>query len=421
MTMFDPLATQGDDAEIENANQALAAAEGGYIAPSVETDQQAIAEQVFNAIVANQPGWQAHDGNLEVWMTEAWAEVAAEIRALAADVPAEIFQTYGSLVLGIPPFIATAAGGTATFTAQDSAGYTLDPGATFTLARSGNDLVAFQTTQQGIIAPGATTIDVPFVALETGAAANGLSGVGLMLDPIAWIEAVNVALTTSGGADAETAQAYLDRLTNLLRMVALRPILPQDFAILALQVPGVGRAVAMNLYDPATNTWTNERTITLVVTDDEGQPLPAALKQTVANDLESLREVNWVVNVIDPTYDTIAVTATVTAFAGQNTSTVQQACIDNLDAYLAPANFRLGVTSPAIAGGEVITPPTTGQPARRQVVRINDLIALLDNTLGVDFVGPVQINGAATDHTLTNPYTLPTPGTMTITVLGAQT
>lgn len=420
MSFTGALNTIGDDQEVEDANAALATAEGGYIAPDVETDQAAITEQVFTDLAVRVPGWEAHDGNLEVWLTESWGEVAAELRALIRTVPASIFTTYGVNVLGILPGLASGAAGVATFTASDAAGYTLDVGAVFGLARSGDDIVAFQTVQQGVIAPGDTVVDgVPFVAVEQGAAGNGLGGGGQMLDPIGWVAGVQVDVPTSGGADAEAPEDYLDRLTNLLRMVALRPVLPQDFAILALQVLGVGRAVALNLYNPADGSWANARTVTLILTDDAGLPVAADVKQAVVDDLEALREVNWVVHVIDALYEQIAVDFTVTAFAGQDASTVHDTCVANLTAFLSPARFRLGAMSPAIAGGEVIPPPTPGQPARRQVVRINDLVALLDRSLGVDYVEAVTINGAAADHQLAQPYSLPEPGAITGTVHGA--
>ena len=63
------------------------------------------------------------------------------------------------------------------------------------------------------------------------------------------------------------------------------------------------------------------------------------------------------IHVIDPVYETIAVTFDVVAFAGQDASAVMATCIANVTAYLQPAMFRLGALSPAIAGGEVIPPP----------------------------------------------------------------
>jgi hypothetical protein len=413
----------GQDLPIEDPNADLAAAEGGYIAPDVEADQDAIAEQVFTSLATRVPGWQAHDGNLETWLTEAWSESASEIRALCADVPASIFQTYGSEVLGIPPQLAVGASGFATFTAVDLQGYTLDVGTTFVIPRSGSDLVAFTTSQTVTIDSGDDTVtEVPFSAVIPGGDANGLAGTAQMADPLAWVADIQVDVPTSGGQDAELPQDYLDRLTVLMRMVALRPVLPQDFAILALQVDGVGRAIAMNLYDPVAHTWTNARTVTLVITDADGQPCSAAIKQQVVDYLEALREVNWVVHVIDPTYTPVAVTFTVTAYQGQNTQTVLDACTANVAAALDPANYRLGETTPAIAGGEVISAPT-GATTRRQLVHLHDFVALLDRTLGVDFSEPGQVllAGAAADFQLPNPYSLPTPGVITGTVLGATT
>ncbi len=170
-----------------------------------------------------------------------------------------------------------------------------------------------------------------------------------------------------------------------MRVIALRPILPGDFAILALRVVGVGRAVAMDGYDPATQTWEHVRTITLVLTDELGEPVPAPVREEVAAYLEALREVNFVVHVIDADYQEIDVTYEVTAFAEQNPDMVREACDFNLAQELSPANYRLGTTSPAIASGEVIPPPSAaGQQPSRRTVRRNDLIALLDRTRGVD-------------------------------------
>lgn len=420
MNYLSPLGVTGDPEEIENPNATLALEEGGYIPPDVETDQDTIAQEVFDNLALRAPGWQANDGNLEVWLTEAWSESAAEIRALARDVPASIFSTYGETVLGIVPGLALGSTGAATFTAIDALGYTLEVGTQFALARSGDDLVAFATLEESTIPVGDTTVtDVPFAAVLTGADSNGLSGVGQMLDPVTWVQSVTVTEPTAEGADAELPQDYLDRLSILMRMVALRPVLPQDFAILALQVPEVERAIGMNLYDPATDTWDNERTVTVIVADIDGQPLPPVVKQQVIDMLEALREVNWIVNVIDPTYTPIDVTYEVVSYAGQNEPTVHDACDAALVDYLSPMNYRLNEASPAIAGGEVIYPPS-GATTRQQHIYVNELIALLDRCLGVDRVVSVSINGAAADFLMADPYSFPTPGVMTGTVTGAQ-
>ena len=420
MSTFPLEAAPGEPQEVENANASLKQSESGYTPPTVEVDQEAIVAQVFANLAARVNGWQPHDANLDTWLIEAFAEAGAEIRSLAADVPASIFSTFGTRVLGLPPNAATAATGVATFTATDSAGYTLDTGATFGMPRSGNDLVAFATLQPATIAVGQTSVtNVPFAAVELGAEGNGLSGEGQMLDPITWVSKVNVPVATSQGQDAEEADAYVDRLANLFPAVALRPILPQDFAVLAMQlVAGVGRAVAMNLYDPAAKTWNNARTVTLVLTASDGTPCSSTVKAQVEKLLDELREVNWVIHVIDASYEAIPVAATVVAYAGQDMETVKAACVEALTQYLSPANYRLGEMSPAIAGGEVINPPVGEAKPRQQTLYLNELIALLDRTLGVDRVKAVTIKGAAADWVLPSPITLPTAGAFTVTVEG---
>ena len=420
MSYIAPMDLPSDNEEVENPNAMLAVDEGGYIAPDVETDQAAIQEQVFDNLATRAPGWQAADGNLEVWLTEAWSESAAEIRALARDVPGSIFTTYGTEVLGITPGLALPATGMATFIANDSQGYTLDVGTQFAVARSGDDLVAFATTQEAVIAPGATeAFNVPFAAVLVGADGNGLQGDGQMLDPVTWVDTVTVTVPTAAGADAETPDTYLDRLSVLLRMVALRPVLPQDFAILALQVPGVGRAISMNLFDPATGTWDNARTVTLILAQADGTPCPSDVKAQVVTMIESLREVNWIINVIDPSYTPVDVDYDVVAFAGQQGSQVQSACNEALSAYLSPANYRLNEASPSIAGGEVIYPPAS-DTTRQQYVYVNELISLLDRCLGVDRVVSVSINGAAVDYLLPDPHSFTTSGALTGAVEGGQ-
>jgi hypothetical protein len=419
MSFLSPTALPGDNEEVQNPNALLGVTESGYIAPDVISDQSQIQEQVFNDLAARAPGWQAHDGNLEVWLTEAWSESASEVRALARDVPATIFTTYGGEVLGIAPGIAEAATGTATFTAVDTQGYTLEAGTQFALPRSGDDLVAFAVDQETVIPPGSnTTGAVAFTAVETGSDGNGLIGTGEMLDPVTWVDTVTTTEPTAKGADAETPDAYLDRLSILMRMVALRPVLPLDFAILALQVPTVARAISMNLYNPADNTWTNPRMVTLILAGASGYALPTDIKDAVKLMLESLREVNWIVNYLDPAMTPIDVSYEVVAFAGQHEATVQAACDAALTDYLTPINYRLNEASPSTAGGEVIYPPNGAGTTRQQYIYVNELIALLDRCLGVDRVVSVTINGAAADFLMPDHYSFPEPGIFTGLVTG---
>ena len=408
MSAFDALPS--DPPEIENPNYALALEDTGFTGPDVETDERAITETIFASLTRRVEGWVAHDGNLEVWLIEAFAAVAAEIRSLAADVPAAIFTTYGEEVLAIPIRVPTPALAQSTWTAADDLGYSIPIGTQFTVARTGDELIAFQVTVGATILPGERSVGgVEVAAVESGARANALSGPGEIVDPLSWVETIDMS-AASGGDDGQDATTYLNELSMLMRVIALRPILPGDFAILALRVVGVGRAVAMDGYDPDSRTWGHARTISLILTDDNGEPVPPATATQVRTTLEQLREVNFVVNVIAPDYEAVDVGYEVTTFAEQNPDLVRDACDAALRDYLSPANWRLGTTSPGISAGEVIPPPLGDAEPGRMVVRRNELIGLLDRVRGVDWVDDVTINGEAADQTLDGPTTLPRPG-----------
>ena len=113
-------------------------------------------------------------------------------------------------------------------------------------------------------------------AVQTGEQGNRLSGEAELIDPLFWVESVQVPIETTNGVDGQTLEEYLESLISLMRIVALRPILPLDYAILALRVPGVARAVAMDGYDPGTETWGHARMVTLILTNDEGLPVSTA-------------------------------------------------------------------------------------------------------------------------------------------------
>jgi len=413
MSWLDGAAAEFDPAEIEDPNLQLAEQDVGFTGPDIETDEQEIARQVFNRLATLVPGFEAHDGNPDTWLIEAFAAIAAELRALIRDVPEAIFITHGTEVLGLPIRAPAPALGYSTWTAVDDLGYTVRTGAQITLARAGDELVGFEVLAGVEIPPGETVaLNVPIRARDDGADGNGLVGTAEPSDPLDWVESIEVPRPTSQGDDGQDRTQYLGQLSTLLRVVAFRPVLPGDFAILALTIPGVGRAVAMDGYDPITDTWGHTRRVCLPITGDNGLPLQDAQRAQVRDYLESIREVNFIVDVISPLYETVDVDFSVTMFGEQDADVVHSICVSALEQELDPANFRLGTVSPATGAGEVIPPPAAGELPGRQTIWVNNLIGLLDRCRGVDRVNEVTINGGG-DLELGGPFTLPRPGTIT--------
>lgn len=313
----------------------------GYIDVPVDTDPVDLAEEAFAYIETNVPGWLPSPANLEAWVVESQAQIASELRTLIALVPESIFKFYGETVLGLPSRDAVAAEGSTTWTSRDTAGYLVPAGSLLAITPPASfDSYAYETTEDFAIAYGQTVVgDVAVRAIEPGAAASGLSGTVQPLDQLDFIASVTLDGATSGGQDAETDAAYLSRLSDLLTLLSPRPILPQDFALLAQANPSVGRATAIDLYN-ASNGQTNvPRCVTVVLVDDDGNVVPAQIKSDVLATLQTQREVNFLVFVADPTYATIDVQFQVTCYRGNDPTSVANAVVAQLQSWLSPTNW----------------------------------------------------------------------------------
>ena len=231
-----------------------------YIELPIETDPQNILDEVYTFLQAVIPGWEPSSGQLDVWLAQALSAAAAETRDIASAVPKSIFRWFGANLINLPPIDDTPATTTTHWTVQDNAGYTIPAGTQVSIALTGDQVYAFATQTDVVIAPGSTTASaVPVVAVTPGAASSGLGGVGTavqLIDPLTFVTAITQDVITTGGVDAESDDEYLNRLTSDLQLLAPRPILPIDFTVFARNIPGVFRAVAIDLYNPQHNLLT---------------------------------------------------------------------------------------------------------------------------------------------------------------------
>jgi len=367
-----------------------------YISLGLDVDQDVIVGNALDYLIDNIPNYEAHEGQLDVWLVRVLARMVSETALVASQVPPLIFSYFGRSVLGIPSTEAARARASSTWTIRDALGHTIPAGTVVAYPVSSELSVLFSVENPVVVPPGFTTTadgEVTLVAVEEGAAGNGLApGVVDLVDAYAWVDQITVTTVTSGGADAESESTYLDRLAAELRLLAGRPIKPDDFATLALRKPGVARAKAIDLYNPSTNTYDNPRMVSVAVADSEGNPVSSGVRADVQSYLDGLREVNFVVHTIDPTYHDINVTATVTAFAGADVDAVGDACVAAVEEYLSPSTWLWAKT-----------------------VRYNELVALLSNVEGVDFVD--ILSSPASDVILSGAAPLARAGQVLITVL----
>lgn len=375
-----------------------------YVDLPIETEPIELADEAFAYLAARVPGWEPADGNLETWILEAAAQIAGEVRDVASQVPVAVFRYFGAQVAGLPPINPAFATGEATITVTHDDGETIVAGTELMLRTATGERVAFATTEDAIIEAGDTSITaIGIVAIEAGAIANGLSGGAEPVDALDVLDSIVVPAATSGGADGETDDEYLARLVEELRLVTPRPILANDFAVLARRVDGVGRAVALDNFDPADPSTPADRMVTVAVTDETGQVVAAEVKTAVGEYLESFRETNFVVNVVDPTVTAVTIDVEIVVQPGYDEATVTASVEDSIAAYADPARWG----TPSYGDQELWINET--------VVRYLKVAQVAGDAPGVLYVSDLQLDAGTTDVTLDGDVSLP-DATINVTV-----
>jgi hypothetical protein len=409
-----------------------------YIELPLVDDPDALVEVGIDNLEGAIDGFVARPGNVETVLLEANAQISAEVVQQAAQVPPVAFAYAGAALFGIAPYAAVSATATATITwAASTPASMIAAQSLLSVPHPSGEYMIF-TTDDDVAAPaGGGVVTVGVTALEPGADANGAFGTAELVDVVDGVTSIAVLSAASGGVDAEDDAAYLDRLSDALTLLAPRPILPQDFATFARQVPGVGRTLAIDLYQPGTNdniaagqpggpltvegTPLNAgagispvaRCVTTVVTAEDGAPPSQALMHSVWSELDGAREVNFLAYVAAPRYTQIDVQATVKAYPGYLPADVQAAAAAMLSTWLDPGQWGSQPSS---------TAETTDQWALDTYARIYEAVDWLNRADGVYFVVSVQLRKhgdvawSNADVPLAGIAPLPVAGDFTITV-----
>lgn len=377
----------------------------------VETDPAELAQIGFDYVESVIPGWNRSRGDAMAQVIAACAQIIAEGRDTASDVPKDILRYLGRWVDGLTPIDATPAQTTATVTALDNAGYSLPDGTRFVIRTSGDSGHVFVTVGDVTIAPGATATvagEVVLVAEEAGAAASGLP-VDSPVEPyegLSWVASTALTAITTNGVDAETDDEYIARWIRLRELAHTSPTRASDSAaMLLVLVTGIGRALALDGYDPVAATYDNEKYVTTAVADATGEPVSGGVKTAAQALLESKRLLNSVAPVIDATYTTIDAATAFTTYPGFEVAGVEAGVEAALDAYFSPATW--GTPSDADATSWAVKTHARYLEAAAVVDRVEGLDEITTLTLGrrqlVTGVAATDVltataHGLATDH-----------------------
>lgn len=488
-----------------------------YILEPLDTDADAIYQEFVDYIQATYPNWEPSDGQLDVLIGRFVSLKMAVIADMASRVQRGIFRYFGSTIVNIQPITAVPATASMNITALNTVGYTLAANTAVGIRDVLGDLQVFITDNDAVIPPGQTTLaGVSITALEFGTASNGLSGTVEMINQVDWLSSATVVAPSSGGIDDESDEDYINRLTVNLGLMAPRPVLAADFALLARNISGIWRARGIDNWLPGTNevqtishnytgngatggtitwngattaalawnataaqvqsalealinvevgdivatggpwpaaitltfqgrqaytnvaqitasagTWTGGTTITINTTvggvapnaaaenavvvsaiDIQGLTASPTLKTTLDTYLQSLRQQNFIINIVDAAYTVIDATFTVVKHPAALAADVQSKTVENVTDFLSSAVWGVPTWPTDARGWDNWT-----------VLRAQELYAVLNNTEGVDYVSSLNFsNGAGaaqdgTDKTLLGVFPLTKPGTISATVV----
>jgi len=158
---------------------------------------------------------------------------------------------------------------------------------------------------------------------------------------------------------------------------------------------------------------TQERTVTISIVDEAGEPLSVPIRNEVDAYIESAREVNFVLHIIDPSYTLIDVTFAAKANSGWDPMDVEVRAEAAVADYLSPGNWGL----PSDTGDVPFAPQWINQT----LVRYLELAQVLNSVPGLNYIETLTFRRgtdgfATTDVLLPGPIPMPRPGVITGTV-----
>lgn len=152
------------------------------------------------------------------------------------------------------------------------------------------------------------------------------------------------------------------------------------------------------------NLTNQERTVAICAVDDNGNALSDSVAATLQAYFLAKREINFVVNVMEPTYSPINVTYTAYATPGQNTASLTSSVNAALTSFLSQANW----------GGGNLNPPSWDPNAT--TVYYNQVMSIIGSVPGIQRVSSLSI-GVQGQSMGTSDITL--PGNAPLTQVGA--
>ncbi len=316
-----------------------------FVELPIETDPGEIAEEQKDFIRQYHENYDPAKPDLDNLIIEGNAQESAAQRFHLQEVSEEAPRVFGPIV-GVPPEDPAPATGTTTWVFADTTGHTIPAGTEIEIAALDGTPLGFRVLETVEVPVDEDTVEgVAIEAVEEGAAGSGLSGEASLLSDVADVTSITVEGVTSGGTDGETGEEFLDRFSDRMRLLADRLIHADDFALYyRTAITNCARAVSVDNYDPADETYDNEGMVTVVGHDSEGEPLAEGDKADALEQMQDRTVAGLVIHIEDPTYTEIDVDVEVVALEGFDLDVLQTEIENAITDFLDPAKWSTDPT-----------------------------------------------------------------------------
>ena len=289
----------------------------------VDLDQQDLFDAALVLARTAFPEWQPREGNIEVVLMETLAEMVSETVYSINRLPGAVTEVLLSMY-GIERDAGDAPTTTLTFYMNGTLGYTIPAGTSVSIAVSEDvEPVVFETDGELVIPAGQATGTIgatgtTYTADVNGVAANTLVETNEML---IYVDYIKTASVVTGGRDEEDDDSYLSRGVQRFQRLTDTLMLPKHFTAAAMEQEYVELATTLDNYNPAGDGDNNGPVgndvghVTVAVYGD-GENVSAPNKALLQSYFDTNSLTALEVHIINPTLNTVNVTATVVRSSG---------------------------------------------------------------------------------------------------------
>lgn len=370
-----------------------------YVSDPIAVDRASIKAEMQDALEALQPGTDFSAGTSLDFVLDVFSQFHAENLQTFTQQLAISFRYGLEKIDRIIQRTATQATASATLvrTAADAAvgARTVTAGTQFNLLGTTGEPVPFELVTDVTFAAADASEACELIAVQGGTGGNGLSTVIGPATTVTWFQSLTATGSTSGGEDAETDEAFLDRGADTRPGRAFTIVLPDDLARFLRNQSGVDRVQVINNYDADTSTAGVGGHMTAIPIDADGAALSGGTMTALEAAAQEITNLNGTIHVIAPTDTMIAVVFAGVAETGFDASDVETRAEAAVLDFLDRSAWGLPKSGDVRDWLDVRT------------VRYQDVITVLNNVQGFDYYTSLTINAGTADVAMTGPGALP--------------